>query len=153
MTIKETAGKVLLVLYALQIENPIKLEQTSVVLKSLNKPKLETKSWLKDILHQVSDNDGHLYNAFSYLLDKGLLSRGDTTVPMGAIVLTGIHITGAGIDIIEGVEQGPEQRSVIKSLFSLNINVRNTITVDSLLKGEVGSIVGIGAAVSGKVEM
>jgi len=149
MSVKQTAGKILLVLYVLQLDNPVKLERTSVSFSTSGKPKLTTDSWLKTILHSVNKDDAMLYNGFNYLIDKGLIYQGNTSVHLGAISLRGIHITHSGIDIIEGIEQGDEGRKTVKSLFSFNFN--NNVTIDSLLKVEVGNIVGIGGAVSGKV--
>lgn len=151
MTIKETAGKILLALYYLQTNNPVDLEQTSIVFIAASKPKLDTKSKFKNMLHDINDNDAVLYNAFNYLLEKRLIAKKNNKTIYGGMFLLGLHVTHEGIDVIEGVEQGPEQQQVFKSLF--NITFSPKIKVDSLVKSEVGNIVGIGGAVGGKLNL
>ncbi len=151
MSIKQTSGKILLALYAVQLENPVKLERSQIIFQTASKPKLETDSWLKAILHTISDNDAMLYNSFNYLLSKGLIANKNTKGIMGGLLLLGLHITDTGVDIVEGIEQGPAEQKVVKSLF--NFNFSSNVTVDSLLKAEVGNIVGIGGAIGGKVDL
>lgn len=151
MGIKQISGKILLALYVVQLDNPIKLERAQIVFQNESKPKLEADGWLKNILHEISDNDAMLYNSFNYLLSKGLVANKNTKGIMGGLLLLGLHITDIGIDIIEGVDQGSTEQKVVKSLFNFNFNTN--VTLDSLLKAEVGNIVGIGAAVSGKAEL
>ncbi|MFZ1302147.1 MAG: hypothetical protein WAQ27_06280 [Candidatus Microsaccharimonas sp.] len=151
MGIKQTAGKILLSLYVTQLDNPVKLERASLVFKNSQKPKLDTDRWLKDILHSISENDTMLYNGFNYLLQKGLIGNKNTKGILGGLLLLGLHVTSQGVDVVEGVEQGPEQQKIVKSLFSFNFS--NNVTVDSLVKAEIGNVVGIGAAVGGKLDL
>lgn len=151
MSIKNTSGKILLALYVVQLDNPVKLERAQILFHNSSKPKLESDNWLKKILHEISDNDALLYNSFNYLLNKGLIANKNAKGIMGGLLLLGLHITDSGIDIVEGVEQGPAEQKIVKSLFNFNFNT--SVTLDSLLKAEVGNIVGIGAAVSGKAEL
>lgn len=151
MTIKQTSGKILLALYVVQLDNPVKLERAQIIFQKASRPKLEADSWLKTIFHEISDNDAMLYNSFNYLLNKRLIANKNTKGIMGGLLLLGLHITDIGIDIIEGVEQGPVEQKVVKSLF--NFSFKSNVTIDSLVKAEVGNIVGIGAAVGGKVDL
>ena len=151
MSIKHTSGKILLALYVVQLDNPVKLERTDIVFDTANKPKLRTDTWLKEILHSISDNDAMLYNSFNYLLSKGLIANKNTKGIMGGLLLLGLHITDMGVDIVEGFDQGPAEQKVVKSLF--NFSFSTNVTLDSLLKAEVGNIVGIGGAISGKAEL
>lgn len=151
MTIKQISGKILLALYVVQLESPVKLEMSQIIFQTISEPKLETDNWLMDILHAISKNDALLYNAFNYLLSKGIISNRNTKGLMGDLLLTGLCITDAGIDIVEGVEQGPAEQKIIKSLFNFNFNT--DVTLDSLLKVEIGNIVGIGAALSARAEL
>lgn len=151
MSIKQTAGKILLSLYVLQLSNPTELEQTSVVFQATSDVELETDAWLEDILHSINDNDNLLYNSFNYLLEKGLIAKKNKKDFMGGLLLLGLHLTASGIDVIEGVEQGEEPQKIIKSLF--NFNFSSKMTIDSLVKAEVGNIVGVGAAVGGKIDL
>lgn len=151
MTIKQTAGKILLSLYVVQLDNPVKLERGRIVFKHSSRPKLEADSWLKEVLHSITENDTLLLNAFNYLLDKGLIANKNSKGIMGGLLLLGLHLTDTGIDVVEGVEQGTEGQKIVKSLFSFNFNAN--ISLDSLLKAEVGNIVGVGAAVGGKADI
>lgn len=151
MSIKQTAGKILLALYALQRENPVKLEQSQIVFQLQGTVTLNGDDWLIKILHDINTNDSDLYNSINYLLNKSLVIRKNSTGAMGAITLRGISLTDVGIDVIEGIEQGEEPQKVIKSLFNFTLSPK--VTVDSLVKAEVGNIVGIGVAASGKVKL
>ena len=113
--------------------------------------KLEGNDWLEQMLHGISNSDNLLYNSIKYLLEKGLIDKKNSKGPMSGLWLIGVHLTAAGIDVIEGVEQGEENQKVVRSLFNFSFN--NNVTIDSLVKAEVGNIVGIGAAASGKVEV
>lgn len=151
MTIKQTAGKILLSLYVVQYDNPVKLERSQVVFQHSSRPKLDADKWLKEILHSITENDALLFNAMNYLLSKGLIANKNSKGIMGGLLLLGLHLTDTGVDIIEGVEQGNEGQKIIKSLF--NFNFKANISLDSLLKAEVGNIVGIGGAVGGKLDI
>ena len=154
MTIKETAGKILLVLYYLQISEPMKLDQEQILFQAANKPKLETtSSRFKQQLHEISSNDVQLYNATLYLLERGLIQSKTKMGVMGGLLILGPHVTYQGIDIVESVEQGEASQKIVKSLFNFSFNFSPTMKVDSLLKAEVGNIVGMGGAISGKVEL
>lgn len=113
--------------------------------------KLEGNDWLEQMLRGINSSDNLLYNAIKYLLEKGLIDKKNSKGPMAGLWLNGTHLTAAGIDVIEGIEQGKEKQKVVKSLF--NFSFTSKVTIDSLVKAEVGNIVGIGAAASGKVEV
>ncbi len=154
MTIKEAAGKILLVLYYLQINEPVKLDQEQMVFRTTGKLKFETRtSKLKQMLHEVAADDTLLYNATQYLLERGLIDSKIKTNPMGALVIIGPHVTYQGVDIVESVEQGEEKQKVVKALFNFSFNFSPSMKVDSLLKAEVGNIVGIGGAIGGKMDV
>lgn len=154
MTIKETAGKLLLVLYSVQITEPMRLEQEQILFQTNSKPKLQTaSSKFKNLLHGITDDDAALYNATNYLLERGLLGKRNQKGVSGGLLIIGPHVTYQGIDMIESVEQGEESQKVVKSLFNFNFNFSPTMKVDTLLKAEVGNIVGVGGAVSGKVSL
>lgn len=151
MSIKQTAGRILLSLYVIQLDNPTELEQASVVFQSSSNIELDTDEWLENILHSINDNDAILYNAFNYLLEKGLIAKKNSKGLMSGLLLIGLHITASGIDIIEGIEQGEEPQKIVKSLF--NFNFSSKVTIDSLVKAEVGNIVGVGVAANGKIKL
>jgi hypothetical protein len=151
MSIKQTSGKILLALYVLQIDNPVKLEQSQIIFQNTSKTKLESDKWLKEIFHAISDNDALLYNSFNYLLSKNLIANKNTKGIWGGLLLIGLHLTDKGVDTVESVEQGPTEQKVVKSLF--NFSFSNKITLDSLIKAEVGNIVGTGGAISTKAKL
>lgn len=151
MTIKQAAGKVLFSLYVFQLNNPVKLEHSQVIFQHSSRPRLDADNWLKEALHSITDNDALLFNAFNYLLNKGLIANKNTKGIMGGMLLLGLHLTDTGVDVIEGVEQGIAERKVVKSLF--NFNFKANISLDSLIKAEVGNVVGVGAALGGKADL
>lgn len=152
MKVNHAAGKILLALYVLQLENVVKLGKARLQFTSPQKSKLEGDTWLKDILRQINADDSMIHNALNYLLDEGLIHNFSTRdVGPYSILLYGIRVSSKGIRIVENIEKGDEQRKVVKSLFSFNFS--NNVTVDSLVKAEVGNIVGIGAAVGGKIDL
>lgn len=153
MTIKETAGKIILLLYAIQTNNPAELETTSITFQMSSGAELDADGWLESALHEISDNDSLLYNAFNYLLEKGFISKRNRNDILAGLLLVGPHLTAEGVDIIEGIEQGEEKQKVVKSLFNFNFTLNPTMKVDSLVKAEVGNIVGVGGAINGKVEI
>lgn len=152
MTIKETAGKILLVLYYMQIANPADLDNKQILFQSMSQSKLETNLEFEKILHEINEDDSMLYNAFNYLFDKNFIAKRNKKDLLGGVLIIGPHLTCDGIDIIECVEQGEEPQRIVKSLFNFSFNFSPTMKVDSLIKSEVGNIVGIGGAVSGKIE-
>lgn len=154
MTIKETAGKLLLVLYSLQITGTINLEREQITFTITSKTKLRTTSSnFKNKLHKITDEDTALYNATNYLLERGLITGKDKKVGPGCLIIISPHVTYQGVDIIESVEQGEESQRAVKSLFNFSFNFSPTMKVDSLLKAEVGNIVGIGGAIGGKINI
>lgn len=153
MTIKETAGKILLILYYLQITSPTKLENMQILFQATDRPELEADEELKELLHEINNTDADLYNAINYLFERGLVSKRNQKNAMGGLLIIGPHVTYEGIDIIESVEQGEESQKVVKSLFNFSFNFSPTMKVGSLIKAEVGNIVGIGGAINGKVDL
>lgn len=151
MTVKETAGKILLALYSIQTDNPAYLQDRKIIFRTISKVKLHTDAKFKEILYKINSDESALYNAFDYLLQKKFIASNQSNT-MGALVLIGTHLTFNGVDIIEGIERGKGPQKVIKSLFNFSFNFSPTMKVDSLIKAEVGNIVGIGGAVSGKVK-
>jgi len=153
MTIKETAGKILLVLYSLQIENPIKLKNDLILIKTIDRPVIEGNDGVAGWLHKITDDDTRLYNGLQYLFDKHLIAKSNNKNAMGAYLIRGLYVTDLGLDIIQGVEQGEESQKKLKSLFNFNFTISPKIQVDSLVKAEVGNIVGVGGAIGGKLSL
>jgi len=53
--------------------------------------------------------------------------------------LFNLKVTASGVDIIEGIERGAEEKRVFNMTF--NFNITNDVTVESLLKAEFGSLI------------
>jgi hypothetical protein len=155
MTIKEIAGKILLIIYVIQREDPVGLQEEMIdivtVVYSDDKrrvPYFREDTRLVKAMRAVDDNDASLYSAFHYLLDKELIGflNKEKNKTMDGEYYFGIRLTDKGFDVIEGVEQSKESQKKFSSLF--NITIAPTVKVDSLVKAEVGNIVGVGGAIN-----
>lgn len=143
-TIKTISGEILLYLYLLQRQNvgELKGQMLSFGLwhnsasnegACLNK-RSGTIFGSKDF-DAYTDND--LYNALVYLGDSSLIDFTDSKDNTGSHFFN-LKVTSHGVDIIEGIERGEEERNVFNVTF--NFNVTNDVTVESLLKAEFGSL-------------
>ena len=83
-------------------------------------------------------SDGDLYNALKYLHDCGLLTFSESKSNVDDSYHN-FELTASGVDLIEGIERGEVERNQFNVTFNFNIN--NNITVESLLKMELGSLV------------
>ncbi len=153
MTIKQVAGRILLALYAMQRQNPISLrdEQIHFSLMPDSKKIVGGSDNIEGMLDKLGlkDDDATVYNAFHYLLEKDLVTHiNNKFMTMGSEFYNGPKLTAYGIDIIEGIEQKDEEpKKTIKALFNFEFK-NNTITVDSLLKAQLGDIIGVGGKIS-----
>lgn len=146
-TIKTIAGEILLYFYWLQRHDLTKLSDAILSFQLRHFPKesgqigpvlqRRNESILNiDELNKYTDAD--LFNALVYLHDCGLIvynaspSNTDTS-------LINLRVTSGGIDIIEGIERGQDERSQFNVVF--NFNLTNNVTVESLLKAELGSLI------------
>lgn len=137
MTIKETAGRVLLYLYQLQRTAPASMQYRQ--LGFINKPDdrlalTSDKKWLTRDLLDVGQQVSAVFNAFSFLVDKGFI-RAEERASKDAKIYVGIRLTADGIDIIESVELGSTGREAFGTMF--NINVESSSDVESLIKSNV----------------
>lgn len=142
MTIKEIAGKILLYYYEIQRENPVKLHQATTFFEL--KPPGEFKSIggndeINTNLLKISDSTPDLYNAFNYLRQQGMLAT-DSNIS-NQYNFHGMYVSDRGIDIIEGIERGEEEKRQFNITF--NINVENNMNVESLVKANL-SMLGLG---------
>lgn len=152
MTVKQAAGKILLALYLMQTQDPIGLrdEQINFSLMPDSKQTVGGSDKIESMLKKLKlEDDAVVYNAFHYLLEKDLVTHINSRyMTMGSEFYNGPKLTAFGIDIIEGVEQkDDEPKKNIKALFNFEFK-NNTITVDSLLKAQVGDIIGAGGKIS-----
>lgn len=140
MTIKETAGKMLLYLYQLQrtVPSSMQYRQLGFIDKPDGKVGLTSdKKWLTRDLLDISSQSSDVFNGFTFLVDKGFI-RSQERNTSGARIYVGIHLTAAGIDVIEGVEHGSDGKNVFASTF--NIPVGDSMNVETLIQENVGAL-------------
>lgn len=82
-------------------------------------------------------NDGDLFQALRYLHDYGLVEFNESPSNMDVSLLN-IRVTASGIDIVEGIERGNDAVQNFNITFNFNLN--NDITIENLVKAELGSI-------------
>lgn len=142
MTIKETAGKIVLYFYQLQRVAPLDMRnrQLAFIAKKDGGLTLTSdKKWLTSNLQSINPSAVDALNAFTYLIDKGYI-RSQERVSAGARVYVEIQLTSVGIDIIEGVERGHAGKQDFYTAF--NVKVEASQGVDELVKDSVGISVG-----------
>lgn len=133
MTIKETAGKTLLYFYQLQRTVPLTMKYRQLGFIERKNGGLfltSDKKWLTNNLLDINPASIDILNAFLFLIDKGLIqSRERATAE--ARVYVGIQLTHKGIDIVEGIESGPDGREDFNSNF--NIKVADGTSIEQLI--------------------
>lgn len=144
--IKTIAGEILLYFYLLQRKNVTDLSYAMLHFKLRLTPEtriegIEMQQRNESILkeekfHTYSDVD--LFNALTYLDELHLISYEDIKDISGGSHINHLKITACGIDLIEGIERGQQEKRAFNITF--NFNIKNDITVESLLKAEFGSI-------------
>lgn len=145
--IKKISGEILLYLYLLQRQDVGKLKNATLSFGLWHKPKNSEGSGAQldrrpQSIFQVSDfdaySDNDLYNALVYLYDSGLIDYKNSQDNTGSNLFN-LKVTASGVDIIEGIERGAEEKKIFNMTF--NFNITNDVTVESLLKAEFGSLI------------
>ncbi len=151
MTTKQAAGKILLALYYMQTTIPVELRCERITFKLVpNQDSMfEATDKIGRAFEKLGLSENELYNAFSYLLEKGFVTHTNSRcATQGSEYYCGPKPTALGVDVIEGVERNDEEpKRAIKALFNFEFK-NNTVTVDSLLKAQVGDIIGAGGKIS-----
>jgi hypothetical protein len=142
MTIKETAGKVLLYLYQLQRTDPLSMPQRQLAFISKKGTGVaftsDKKAFAKDLL-DLNPNSTDFYNAFIFLVDKGFIVTQERA-NAHARVFVGAQVTDKGVDVIEGIEGSAEGRKYFE--MSFNIKTDSHSTIDRLVKSQLSAILG-----------
>lgn len=137
--IKHIAGDLLLFFYDHQRKNgfsPRSVVRFGGVFEGVIN--LQGKGDLDGHLFEISrDNPADAYNALRYLEEKGFLDFKKSS-DTGGDLIHGFHVTAHGVDIIEGIERGPEERRDFHVTF--NIKLADSINIDSLIKAELGNL-------------
>jgi len=144
--IKTLAGKILLYFYSLQRNDYAKLynlvlefQMRHFVDKNEKSPKIINKDneIVKNLL-EISGNDNNVYNALIYLQDKGFIKMSRSPDNTNDNFLN-FSVLSGGIDIIEGIERGKNERKQFNVIF--NIKVADNINIESLIKTELSSLI------------
>ena len=140
MTIKETAGKVLLFFYHLQRTAPSSMQYRQVGF--LDKPNggvsitSDKKGFTNDLI-SLNPQPADIFNAFTFLLDKKFI-KSEQRVAKGTTIFLGVEVTSKGIDVIESVEGGFDGARVFSETF--NIKADNGTSVDTLVKNNLSKL-------------
>lgn len=134
MTIKETAGKVLLYFYKLQRATPLTMahRQVGFIAKKEGGQTLTSdKTWLSKDLQGINPVSSDVLNAFTFLLNKDFIESSER-VSANARIYVGIQLTDKGIDIIEGIERDRDGKRSFELAF--NIAIADDVDVEGLIK-------------------
>lgn len=140
MTIKETAGKVLLYFYQLQRTVPLTMRNRQLGFIDRKNSGLfltSDKKWLTENLLDINPKSIDILNAFMFLIDKGLIQSKERATPE-ATVYVGIQLTHKGIDIVEGIESGIEGREKFNANF--NIQVPDGMSIEQVVDAHLSSL-------------
>ena len=142
MTIKETAGKVLLYFYQLQRTAPLSMPSRQVgFIERKNGEGLaltsDKKPFAKDLL-DINSSSTDIFNAFTFLINKGFIETKERAAP-GARIYVGVQVTVAGIEAIESIEGGPDGKNQFEQNF--NIKVGSNATVDSVIRDKLKALI------------
>lgn len=142
--IKKIAGEIILYLYLLQRQDVAKLKGQMLNFGLWHQPTGASGAQLNnrtDTIFAVCDFDAYtdndLYNALVYLYDSGLIEYKDSKDNTGSHFFN-LKVTSYGIDMVEGIERGEEEKKIFNMTF--NFNITNDVTIESLLKAEFGSL-------------
>ena len=133
MTIKETAGKILLYFYQLQRTVPLTMKDRQLGFidrKTAGLYVTSDKKWLTNNLLDINPVATDVLNAFTFLIDKGFLQTRERATAEAKIYV-GIQLTSTGIDVVEGIEGGPEGKQEFAATF--NIPVESGANIESVI--------------------
>jgi hypothetical protein len=137
-SLKKISGDVLLFLYFLQRrygycdDGILSFDRKMQIEEQLKNSKLGSK-----IIELTENSIPDAFGAIKYLEEKGFISFNESIDNMTYHFIN-IRVTAYGIDIIEGIERGEEE----KKEFHINFNIKlaENINIDSLIKGEINSL-------------
>jgi len=144
--IKTIAGKILLYFYSIQRSDYAKLHDFVLKFqmrhfsdKNEKSPKVIHKdNEIVQNLLKIARDDNNVYNALKYLEDKGFIEMSKSSDNVSDNLLN-FSVSSVGIDIIEGIERGKEEKREFNIIF--NIKVADNINIESLIKAELGSLI------------
>jgi hypothetical protein len=134
VTIKETAGKILLYFYQLQRTVPLTMKSRQlgfVERKNANLYVTSDKKWLTNNLLAINPVSNDIYNAYVFLIDKGFIQSSERASG-DAKIFVGIQLSASGIDIVEGIEGGTDGQRDFTNTF--NITLSNNARIEDVIK-------------------
>lgn len=140
-SIKKISGDILLFLYSLQRKEGIPQHEI-IRFSHFGEGKVsefECSEKLKGVLMKLADDSiQDLYGAMIYLKEKHFIDC-KWEIDSGGDNIFLLRVSAFGIDIIEGIERGKEE----KNQFNVNFNIKlaDNINLESLIKTEIGSLV------------
>lgn len=140
MTIKETAGKILLYFYRLQRTVPLTMKYRQlgfIERKGGNLYLSSDKKWLTNNLQDINPSANDVFNAFNFLIDKGFIHSRER-VTAEAKIYVGIQLSATGIDVIEGIEGGTDGKQEFTNTF--NIPVDSSSTIEGVTEQNLSSL-------------
>lgn len=142
MTIKETAGKLILYFYQLQRTAPLSMSSRQIGFierKNGSFSLTSDKKAMSADMTAINPSATDVFNAFSFLVDKGFIETQEKAAP-GARVYVGARVTSRGVDIIEGIEGNIETRTKFETTFNIKVDAR--ATVYSLVQDQLKALMG-----------
>jgi len=88
------------------------------------------KKWLTNNLLDINSNATDVFNAFTFLIDKGFIQTRERTTGEAKIYV-GIQLSSNGIDVVEGIEGGPDGKQAFMSTF--NIQVGSSADIEAVI--------------------
>jgi hypothetical protein len=143
-SIKKISGEMLLYLYLLQRQDVGRLKNAMIRFGLWHLPEGQEGALMEhrsQTIMGISDfdaySDNDLYNALTYLHDSDMIGYSESKDSHGSILLN-LRVSARGIDMVESIDMGAEEKKHFNVTF--NFNITNEITVESLLKAEFGPI-------------
>lgn len=124
MTVKETAGKLLLYFYQLQRTAPLQVRVRQIVFSNDGPASrlsvMADKRWLVSDLQSLSSSAEDLMNGMHYLKDNGFIRTSERSSSEKR-AYTGFELTAQGIALIEGVELDSSGVAAFNQAFNLDL--------------------------------
>lgn len=140
MTVKATAGKLLLYIYKLQRSAPLDMLKRQIVFvdkQSRGVSLTSDKVWLASDLLDINSSGSDIYNAFQFLLNQELIRAGQREIPNAKVYMS-IELTANGFNLVEDIERDDEGARAFRDKFSLN--VRSGTKVDRVVEEQLSSL-------------
>jgi len=88
------------------------------------------KKWLTNNLLDINSSSNDIFNAFTFLIDKGFVNTTERATAEARIYV-GVQLTMKGIDMVEGIERGDDGKHEFNVTF--NIKVPESMDVEALI--------------------